>query len=170
MQFTASHNNTSINISKDQISMCRSLGYTISTMLPYTLTDEDIEVLLSGGSLSISEVTVLTNEHSAKTSLSPVAIVDNAAAAQQFPMLANDALKLALAAISSESSAVSYAATADGATEQATEMLAATPQTMAVSQSTNTEALGYTIVLSEDPVLVRRVVPMGEMFNAAIQH
>lgn len=175
MQFIVKKGHTKQYVHSDTVKDWKQLGYTVCALLEYELSDEDIDALEAGASLSISEVTLLTMpDYPQRQSVAPVAVINNAAAAKEFPNLASQAVSLALAAVATGSDAVTYSYAPEDTVNQIMTAQANTAslQTLGIQQedTTSMEALGTTTVVSTDPLILRRSVPFKEVYNAVNQH
>lgn len=175
MVFTAVKDNAAVDIplklAKDFIEQ----GYTITTSLTYTLDSDEIDQLLNGSSLSISEVTFLSPEGPTTKSLDNYTVINNSEAVGTLPNLENNALKSVFAALALRTSAVQNVSTESEALSVAAKIASADAgiATMSLTDSTDpinaSDSLGSTIVVSEDPLILRRVVPWKDVYNALNQ-
>ena len=152
-----------------------NLGYTISVFLEHTLDESELDEIKNGGAISISEVTIFSST-GANTNVTQdtTTIINNAAAARQFPELALSALQLVAAAMASNSSAALNISASDAdaevnrllnetSQEQSTSHLSGSPSAVSM------ESLGVTKIVSIEPFVVQRIVPFEEAFNALNQ-
>ena len=172
MVFTAIKDNAAIDIPLKMAKDFIAQGYTITTSLSYTLDSDEIDQLLNGASLSISEVTFLSTEARATKTLDTYTVINNSEAVGALPNLENSALKSVFAALALNTSAVQIASTESEAVSIANDIASINTgvSTMSLSSSDNTsDSLGSTVIVSEEPLILRRVVPWKDVYNALNQ-
>lgn len=181
LQFIATKDDARQHITQNQIAVFKQLGWDIAALLPYNLSDTEIKAIEDGASVAISEVTFTnTLGLSTASASTPFAVINNAVAAQTFPMLIDDTMKLAAASIAMEQVIVDT----DGSVPSTTRALALASEQVAARQGVSTmsvdeadteqvislNSLGTTEVVSMDPPVIRRNIPWKELMDAIGQY